>query len=278
MPTSRENRISVLSRLGSLLRLAKRNPTPSAVHRLRTTIRRVETAVQLESRSNQQTPLKRLERIRKSAGDVRDIDVQIDILESFQLKRNRDAAKVHRTLSSKRERRAKKLLKTIKTEFDGDYSGLKEVATLKSPAQSAVRVDLSEIAAKFLASVNEKELTPGNLHAFRIACKRLRYSAELAPESEIRDQLTSHLKLIQDAIGVWHDHLTLSFSAEKVLGSGMDNSFQRKLKVLTYSKFIESLRTVHEVEAQLASLVPTTAARKPSKPEHLISARAVSAS
>src|SRR5581483_6367908 len=70
-----------------LLRLA-RDPRPEAVHNFRTTSRRLETLLEQllpACDRNQKKLLKLLSRIRKRAGKIRDLDVQLAALRSFRV-------------------------------------------------------------------------------------------------------------------------------------------------------------------------------------------------
>ena len=83
-----------------LLRISRRSSgaKPETVHQLRTTIRRVETllATTLPALGRkEQKLLKQLDRLRRRAGKVRDLDVQIQALRSLRLESiTRDRARV----------------------------------------------------------------------------------------------------------------------------------------------------------------------------------------
>src|SRR6185312_6819395 len=62
------------------------------------------------------------------------------------------------------------------------------------------------------------ELSPENLHQYRLECKRFRYTAELGGDSPETNKLVDTWKKVQDSIGDWHDYLTLAEIAGETLG------------------------------------------------------------
>jgi CHAD domain-containing protein len=78
--------------------------------------------------------------------------------------------------------------------------------------------------------------------------KRVRYAAEFAPRSSEATQFIGQVKRLQDAIGNWHDWLTLTQSASKRLGDVNQSSLVAALQNVTGSKFR------HAVAALSASL------------------------
>src|SRR5207253_9245549 len=75
------------------------------------------------------------------------------------------------------------------------------------------------------------------LHQYRIAVKRARYAAELAPKSAEGERLIAQLKRLQDAVGNWHDWLTLTQTAVKQIGEINESSLVAALHNVTGGKF-----------------------------------------
>jgi CHAD domain-containing protein len=101
----------------NLLRLAA-DPNREAVHDFRTTSRRLETLLELllpVRDRNQRKLLKLLSRIRRRAGRIRDIDVQLAALRSFKVPQEprRKTQLIHRLidLRVRHERKMENLLK-----------------------------------------------------------------------------------------------------------------------------------------------------------------------
>jgi CHAD domain-containing protein len=89
------------------------------------------------------------------------------------------------------------------------------------------------------------------LHQYRTVVKRARYAAEFAPKSPEAAQFIEQVKRLQDAVGNWHDWLTLTQSASKRLGEVNQSSLVAALHNITGSKFR------HAVAALSASLTQT---------------------
>ena len=88
-------------------------------------------------------------------------------------------------------------------------------------AADAERLDCDPLAVakEILSSVSlAGPVTDEVLHRYRIAVKRARYAAEFARRSSEATQFIARLKQVQDALGNWHDWMTLTQTAKKQLG------------------------------------------------------------
>ena len=81
-------------------------------------------------------------------------------------------------------------------------------------------------------------MTPENLHAYRTRCKQIRYVAEMAGNTA--KQVVGPLKLVQDAIGDWHDWQTLTETAESLFSQSRDSALMSALRNVTNAKFVEA--------------------------------------
>jgi len=252
-----------------LLRISRRSSgaKPETVHQLRTTIRRVETllATTLPALGRkEQKLLKQLDRLRRRAGKVRDLDVQIQALRSLRLESiTRDRARVMAFLEKARAKRESKLLRAFQNEVGGGlHKRLERTATrlqreFSKPAQpgSDEQHFLTAALDKFAAVVKQHPaLSEGNLHSFRMGCKRVRYLAEMAGEGPRVAAVIEPLKRIQDAIGVWHDWLTLAATAESVLTPSGQAPLLSALRASTRSKYLEALRITADAKRALLEL------------------------
>ena len=252
--TSNQNRTQALfEKLQQVSRLSS-GARPEVVHQLRTTIRRIETVVgaQPEPGRNEKKLLKQLRRLRRRAGKVRDLDVQIEALRSLGLEGiTRDRARVVSFLQQARAKQERKLQRSFQDEAD---SGLRKrlrrasdhlQQELPKPAelQPAQGRLLSAALDKFAAAVKRRPtLTEENLHAFRIDCKRARYLAEMAGEGPGVTEVIEQLKGIQDSIGAWHDWLTATATAKSVLSPAGQLPLLSALRTGTRAKYLEALR------------------------------------
>lgn len=203
---------------------------PKNVHRLRTTIRRIESFISYSHPNldkKTERSLKKLAELRKRAGKVRDFDVQLGLLHGLA---NGSAAKDRESLATllkkKRERQGKRLSAEIEKLNDSRlFTRLNKLAgqseqpefqfadakPLLPPLEEA-KAQLAEMANDFSA---QESLKPGRLHKARIRLKGIRYMAELAEESPEQEKLLNELKVVQDSIGEWHDWEELVRAAEK---------------------------------------------------------------
>lgn len=251
---SNQNRTQALfEKLQQISRLSS-GAGPEVVHQLRTTIRRIETVVgaRPEPGRNEKKLLKQLRRLRRRAGKVRDLDVQIEALRSLGLEGiTRDRARVVSFLQQARAKQERKLQRSFQDEAD---SGLRKrlrrasdhlQQELPKPAelQPAQGRLLSAALDKFAAAVKRRPtLTEENLHAFRIDCKRARYLAEMAGEGPGVTEVIEQLKGIQDSIGAWHDWLTATATAKSVLSPAGQLPLLSALRTGTRAKYLEALR------------------------------------
>jgi CHAD domain-containing protein len=211
------------------------------VHRFRTTVRRLQTMLEElspERDRNQKKLLKILERVRKRAGKVRDLDVQLTALRSLKiLPEPRRKTRLTHGLIELRLKHENKLRKILTRNV------IREVRKRLKRASKEAGLETSRdplaIARQMLAQVEfpAEPLTEDVMHQFRTAVKRARYAAEFAPKSAEASQFIAELKRLQDAIGSWHDWLTLTHSAGTRLGDVSESSLVATLHNVTGSKF-----------------------------------------
>src|SRR5947209_3321155 len=203
----------------NLLRLAE-DPNREAVHDFRTTSRRLETLFDLlpvRDRS-QRKLLKLLSRIRRRAGEIRDIDVQLAALRSFKVPQEprRKTQLIHRLIDLRvqHEQKFAKLL-TKKAMIEAT----KRIRRASQSLHGTSNRDPLVVANEILRSVSTAgPLSDEILHRYRMAVKRARYAAEFAPRSAERDSFIAELNQLQDALGSWHDWMTLTRTAARQLG------------------------------------------------------------
>lgn len=249
-----------------------RKSAPEAVHKFRTYGRRVEallSQVVLEQNRNDRKLLKLLGRLRKKAGRVRDLDVQIAILHDLKVPLgNGHKGQFLEALVSERTRRERKLANA----FDLDMAALLRKRLRRAAARMTVPGTNEPLAAVFrnLAALGHGNvpLTEKTLHQYRILGKRARYIAELSSDDQDAQRAVEQLKQMQDVIGDWHDWLKLTQKAEQRLGSPSDSALVAMLRNVTQAKFRQSLDAVAQLRAALAthpatSSTPTTQIRRP---------------
>jgi CHAD domain-containing protein len=231
--------VSVLLRQSLLLKAAvldclsddrRGNQDPKPVHRLRSATRRIEATLELLSlyasslpELQQQTkPLaKVLRRVRRAAARVRDLDVHLDLLESYQA--SPDAPRLRKILAGARKKAARQLQDSLKKDrrrvgrkFDNLEAALEPAHDLTISGGTLADVALHWLAA---AVRGLDPLKDEDLHAVRKASKTARYLAEIgAPNSKAAAVLASRFERVQQTLGAWHDSLLLEQEALASLG------------------------------------------------------------
>ena len=224
-----------------LLRLRK-SQEPETVHRFRTASRRLQVLLEELSPNrdrNQKKLLKLLRRIRKRAGRIRDLDIQLSSLRSLKmpLEPRRKTQLTHHLieLRHKHERKLAKLL----TKNDVAEIG-KRIRRSAKTFDATATEDPLKVARQMIASASRP--TPSAiddqlLHNYRTTVKRARYAAEFAQNSEQAEQLRSQLKGLQDVLGQWHDWFTLTETASHELGDITRSPLVAALHSVTRAKF-----------------------------------------
>ncbi len=266
----------------NLAKLASK-PRPENVHSFRTTTGRLRVLLEelsLERSRSQKKLLKVLERIRKRAGKVRDLDVQLAALRSLKFAQDpRRKTELIQTLIEVRGEHEKKLHRLLTTEDVRDIRKRLKRASKRTNLEAGN--DPLAVARKILQRVplpsgpigngplNNPALSEDLLHRLRIAVKHARYAAEFAPPSVEAGQLIAQLKRLQDTLGNWHDWLTLTNSASDQFGDLRESALVAAIHNVTRGKFRLAVAAVASSAPSLApgtpTLVPAAAprARKP---------------
>ncbi|WP_419804710.1 CHAD domain-containing protein [Terriglobus sp.] len=254
-----DNQIQTLE---SAMLVAQTSADKSPVHRLRTSTRRMEAQLVLVSllpampeHTDQANEVQRLlRRVRRAAATVRDMDVQIDMIEADMPDSaavhtgthgdqvRKEAQKLLKKLHKKRSRETTELTGTLKTES-------KDLAEAMRALQSVIQgaptgrphtfsaLELSEQVQNWFAARARvvlhadrhpdrahalqrlQHLDETTLHDLRKIAKQCRYMAESLPEgSPEARKLAQRFEYLQESGGTWHDWLTLECTAARVLG------------------------------------------------------------
>jgi CHAD domain-containing protein len=224
----------------ALLKLSSQQSSES-VHAFRTTSRRLQTLLEQllpERDRNQKKLLKMLNRIRRRAGKVRDLDVQLAALRSLKVPQEpRRKTQLMHGLIELRAKHEKKLRKMLTKD------AIRELRKRLKRGAKEVRPETSSDALKVARAMLNEVVRPAGavsedvLHQYRMVVKRARYAAEFAPKSAEAHQFIGQLKRLQDAVGSWHDWLTLTQAAAKRLGDVNQSSLVAALHNVTGSKF-----------------------------------------
>jgi CHAD domain-containing protein len=196
--------------------------------------------------------LKLLAKLRKKAGRVRDLDVQIAFLEQLKFPdRQSHRAQLLHALLAEQGQRSKKLGK----HFDRErIRQLRKRLERVEPELALQRIDPLRLALKGLPQPGHMPLSEKTLHAYRIAAKHARYVAELASDAPAQTFI-AELKRAQDEIGQWHDVLKLTERAQKLLGGVSDSPLVSMLQNITRARFkragmalVTALKVISELD------------------------------
>ncbi len=235
-PFEKQSRL-VFQRMGRQIGKLTKSASIHNVHKFRTNSRRIEALVSelAPENGNQKKLLKLLSKLRKKAGKVRDLDVQIAFLKELKVPdRQNQRAQLLEWLDSEQTRRKKKLEKA----FDSDVA--EELRKRLRRIQSEMKLDAVDplaLAHKRLPNPGTTPLSEKMLHTCRIEAKKARYLAELAEESAESKHFIDELKKAQDAIGEWHDIMKLKERAEQLFGGVSDSALVSVLQNISRAKF-----------------------------------------
>jgi CHAD domain-containing protein len=230
-------------------------PQAENVHRFRTGVRRLQILLgELSPKldRSQKKLLKLLGRIRKRAGKVRDLDVQLAALRGLKMPQEpRRKTQLVNHLIELRRQQEKKLRKLVdKNSVREIRKRLKRAGKNFSPKVSR---DPLMVAKGMLQRLDRTDapLTEPVLHQYRILSKRARYAAEFAGESADAVQFIASLRRVQDALGDWHDWLTLTQTALDHLGEVHESSLVAELRNVTGAKFRHAVAVLSHLRANL---------------------------
>jgi CHAD domain-containing protein len=241
---------------------------PESVHRFRTYSRRVEVLLgELEPKlsGNEKKLLRLLAKLRKKAGKVRDLDVQLELLRNLRSPQAAGhKAQLQSFLSAERVKREKKLQKAFDKDTVADLR--KRLKRAERDVKIPEKIEPLATAQKLVNQVqSDGPMTEETLHQYRIAGKRARYLAELAGNSAEAQTLATQLKTMQDGIGDWHDWLQLTAHAENLFGGVQDSSLVAQLRNVTRAKYREAVRVLNTTKATIVSKPPDSERKMPSK-------------
>lgn len=223
-----------------------------AVHGFRTSARRLETLLEeIAPRRdrNGKKLLKMLNAIRRRAGRVRDLDVQLEALRSLKVPQEpRRKTRLMQSLVELRLKHEGKLCKLLRKQDIRDiHKRFKQVH--KSFETERARDPLTAARKIVAAAVTRgAEMDAEKLHRCRVAVKRARYAAELAEKSPVATEFIADLTRMQDALGNWHDWQLLTETAKRRLGEVNQSSLVAVLHNVTQGKFRQAVKTVSAPE------------------------------
>ena len=213
-------------------------PRQKAVHQLRTTSRRLEALLTTAKRRRRgngtfgrkvDKALKALKPIRRAAGPVRDMDVQLGLLEDLVRTKVSAMAAGERSVISEEARKLQAKLKRCRKEAaaqlvaaitDAEDQAMRRI----SPLQTDLLGQKWTLLLKDALAIERRSARalvtrdPVSLHAYRKGSKFSRYLAEMEEESETAKLFAKRMKKVLDTIGAWHDWMLLTQLAKETVG------------------------------------------------------------
>lgn len=227
MPARKRTNETVLGRVRDSLVAVGREASPKNVHFFRTSCRRLRAYAELVEGDAERVLRKlskRLDKARRLAGRVRDLDVLRDLLRDLQVETEReDRRRLARELEERRARAQRKLTRLLEektlAQVRRRWPKVRRAATTAGRQREELRERAWSKAQELTAALPQlfPSLDPGNLHPLRLACKDIRYTAEHALPTEGAKRLAEKMKEVQDAIGRWHDWVVLRERARDLL-------------------------------------------------------------
>lgn len=218
--------------------------SPEAIHGFRTSTRRLQTLLEEilpERNRNQKKLLRLLNPIRKRAGKVRDIDVQLSALRSLKSPQEpRRKTQLIQRLIDIRAKHEKKLRKLLNSKEVHEIA--KRIRRAAKDADLKAATDPLIAARKISQSVSiASPPSEEALHQYRLVVKRARYAAEFAPPSPEAQEFIHQLKKLQDALGHWRDWVLLTHTAADHFGEVNQSSLVAALNNVTRGKFRQAI-------------------------------------
>lgn len=227
-PVSKVARRALRGRLRRVWHYAKLAATRAGediehVHSLRVSVRRAEAA--LRTFNELLPPRKvrwlreRLKKLRRSAGEARDIDVLADRLEQFidsQSERSRIVKQIRKSRKAVQKDLLRYYRRAKREEFPERARRLTRVTRWREKTDEPTfaihaRSSLLPIVDEFFAAGTAELDEIGALHGLRIRGKRLRYAMELlasAFDPSLRKDVYPVLREVQERLGAINDHDT----------------------------------------------------------------------
>jgi CHAD domain-containing protein len=266
-----DHSLPLLRKLSRLLHDVPQKPASEPVHRLRTTIRRLEAVLDSLPEENHDKLRRQLRDLRRLAGAVREVDVQQNLLATIRAEGHPEQKEaVALKLASKRNKRERKLLARL--DDDSVASLRKRLRRLgaelrqwrdensRDPLRDPIRTALDQFAE---LATEIDSLSPDSLHAFRTRCKRIRYLAEIGYGQPNADLVVTELRRLQGAIGAWHDWSELRRLSAKVLSDKPHAMLLGVLRTTVASHYSLALRAARDVSESLGAIRAAQRRRAP---------------
>lgn len=290
MPLDRKQLHKPFRKLRKGLKGFPKQPSPDLVHDVRTSTRRIEAivaALTLDSKPDVKRLLRRMSRVRKQAGKVRDMDVLTGFASQLSVDQEQDCVvQLVEFLGSQRYKKAAKLYSIVRDEVPALRRRLQQcsrrvekfVGKGESPQNDRTApADVTALALRLSSELQSPaQLTRNNLHPYRLQAKQLQYVLQMGgDESPEKQRFVEKLKQVKDAIGEWHDWQELLSISGKVLDHDGNCRVLREIKSTCDHKFQHALVVTNEMRKQYLNFRRDGEVRGKRLPEPVLAAAAV---
>lgn len=254
MSLDRDRVVQLFANLDRQLSKLSSRPQPKNVHQFRTAARRIETVlgeIVPEQDRKQRKLLKLLTKLRRRAGKIRDLDVQVAALRGLKVSEQPGLkTQILQTMSEMRAKRESRFLEMLDKETVRE---LRRRLKRASEQLTQVKADPWLLTESMLASfVNQSgPVSEKILHRCRIEGKKIRYVAELT-DNPCAERIIDELKRMQDALGDWHDWLTLNATVAKLLSDDANSPLRAAISNISRAKYRDVVQAVANSKATLA--------------------------
>jgi len=271
-----------VSKLKKSLKKVLKHSHPEEVHSLRTLTRRLEAtvdALSLDSKRNERRLMKRLSRVQKKAGKVRDLDVLTSDISALHVKGETDCLiQLFQYLGARRYKYAAQLVRSIRQNRGvirkrlrrtanriDELLGNNDRASSQSEAVAATMASAMELSSELASTTN---LNRGNLHEFRLKVKELRYVLQLSDNAD-HVRFIEMLGKVKDAIGEWHDWEELIAISTDPLNHGPSCKLLHKFRVISSHKYQYALFVANKMRKEYLKPADRNAKGRPGDKDKL---------
>lgn len=261
-----------LRELSKSLKSLSSDTAPKAVHKLRTVSRRVEALAAVLSvgdRKQVRRLLQSIKPVRKAAGGVREVDALMAHARKLARVAGGDSlARLAEHLAGLRQEKAGELRRVLKRRRKTSRERLKQYSKLVKSALDGARpaaprqpgLSLEKVRTAAMALLWELGAWPpldeGNLHAFRLKVKLLRYTQQLDAEAE--PSLVEALREVQGRVGDWHDWQQLEETAREVLDAERDAALLDRVSRTTKRRLAQALSAANRLRGRYLAMPQAT--------------------
>ncbi len=257
--------------LRNFLQRTPKHPTPEIIHLLRTRTRRFEAALRalaLDTAPNERRVLRKLQKLRRRAGKVRDLDVLTGYAAEATVEEESDClVELLEYLGAEHARRMNRLHACAVQDGPSLRRRLKRTAAqigalaadgvLNGSAFGNAMVSEVRLQGELATPVR---LNRENLHPYRLKVKELRYILQM--ENDPADQpLIDTLGEMKDAIGEWHDWQELLTIASEQLPHGQECKLVRSFREITEQKLSHALSVTNKGKEHVRRTFPPVTKR-----------------